>query len=227
MAGAVPELDVEDLRRGDLLVAALAQLLADLGFDQVQQRGAVGEPERHARRLVAQHEEAELRAEAAVVARFRLLDPLQVLLEVGLGEEGGAVDPGQLLAVLVAAPVGAGDRVQLDRLDPAGRGRVRAAAEVLERAVAIERDRLDPFVADQVLDQLDLEALVLVAEDLDRLGDRDVAALEALVGGDVSAHRLLDLRQVIFGDPCIGRELEVVVEAGLDRRPDRHLGAGI
>ena len=101
---------------------------------------------------------------------------------------------------------------------------MRAAAEVLEGAVAVERDGLDAFVADEVLDQLDLEALVLAAEDLDRLGDRHVAALELLVGGDVLAHRLLDLRQVVFGDLCIGRELEVVVEAGLDRRADRHLG---
>ena len=123
VAGAVPELLVEHLRGGDLLVAALAQLLLDLVLDQVQQRGPVGQPERHPRRLVAQHEEAELGAEAAVVARLRLLDPLQVLLQVLLREEGGAVDPGQALAVLVAAPVGAGDRAQLDRLDPAGRGR--------------------------------------------------------------------------------------------------------
>jgi hypothetical protein len=40
-------------------------------------------------------------------------------------------------------------------------------------------------------------------------------------------HCLLDLRQVLFGDLCVGRELEVVVEAGLDRRPDRHLGARV
>jgi len=38
-----------------------------------------------------------------VVAGFRLLDPLEVRLEVLLREEGGAVDPGQALAVLVAA----------------------------------------------------------------------------------------------------------------------------
>ena len=70
---------------------------------------------------------------------------------------------------------------------------MRAAAEVLEGAVAVERDGLDAFVRDQVLDQLDLVVLALAAEDLDRLGDRDVAARELLVGVDVGAHRLLDL----------------------------------
>ncbi len=49
---------------------------------------------------------------------------------------------------------------------------MRAAAEVLEGAVAVEGDRLDPLVADEVLDQLDLEALVLAAEELDRLARR-------------------------------------------------------
>ena len=34
----------------------------------------------------------------------------------------------------------------------------------------------------------------------------------------------LDPRQVVLGDLGVGRELEVVVEAGLDRRADRHLG---
>ena len=159
-----------------------------------------------------------------MVARLRLLDPLQVRLEVLLREEGGAVDAGQHLAALVAAPVGAGERAQLDRLDPAGRGTVRAAAEVLEGPVAVERDRLDAFVADKILDQLDLVVLALGPEDLDRLGDRDVAARELLVGLDVGAHRLLDPLQVVLGDPDVRRELEVVVEAVLDRRADRHLG---
>ena len=54
-------------------------------------------------------------------------------LEVLLGVEGGAVDPREHLAVGVAAPVRAGDRQQLERLDALGRRRVRAAAEVGER----------------------------------------------------------------------------------------------
>ena len=190
----------------------------------MQQGRPVRQPERHPRRLLAQHEDAELRAEPAVIARLRLLDPLEVSLEILGREERGPVDPGQHLPGLVAPPIGAGDRVQLDRLDPPGRGPVRAPAEVLERPVAVERDGLDAFVRDEVLDQLDLVALALVAEDLDRLGNRHVAARELLVGGDVGAHRLLDRLQVGVGDPDVLGELEVVVEAVLDRRADRHLG---
>ena len=190
--GAVPELLVEDLRRGDLLVAAAAKLFADLGLDQPQQHGAVGQPEGHPGRFGAQHEDPQLRPQPPVVAGLRLLDPLQVGLEVGLGEEGGAVDPGQHPAALVTSPVGAGERIQLQRLDPPGRGTMRAPAEVLEGPVAIQRDRLDALVADQVLDQLDLVVLVLPAEQLDRLAGRQLAPLEGLVRGDVGAHRLLD-----------------------------------
>src|SRR4029077_19167387 len=99
--------------------------------------------------------------------------------------------------VPASADVGAGDGAQLDRLDAAGRGAVRASAEILEGAVAVERDGLDAFVADEILDQLDLEVLALPAEDLDRLGHRHVAALELLVGGDVLEHRGLDLAQIL------------------------------
>ena len=43
-----------------------------------------------------------------MVALARLLEALQVLLEVLAVQERGAVDAGQHLARLVAAPVGAG-----------------------------------------------------------------------------------------------------------------------
>jgi hypothetical protein len=61
--------------------------------------------------------EVELRTEPPVVVRARLLEPLEIGVEVGLREERGAVDPGQLRVLLVAAPVGAREPRQLDRLD--------------------------------------------------------------------------------------------------------------
>jgi hypothetical protein len=100
---------------------------------------------------------------------------------------------------------------------------VRAAAQVGERPVRVQRDRVDAFVADQVLDQLDLVVLPLGAEALERLRDRDVLSDERLVCADVLAHALLDARQVGLGRRRIVGELEVVVEALLDRRPDRDL----
>jgi hypothetical protein len=97
------------------------------------------------------------------------------------------------------------------------------AAQVLEWPVAVQRHRLDALVADQILDQLDLVRLALVPELLDRLIDRQLAALERLVGLDVGAHPLLDPGQVLLTRPLAVRKLEVVVEAVLDRRADRDL----
>jgi hypothetical protein len=150
-----------------------------------------------------------------------------VLLEILLGEEGGAVDAGEHLAAGVASPVGAGDRSELERLDPAGRRPVRAAAEVGEGAVAVEGYRVHAVIANQVLDQLDLVVLPLRAEALDRLRPGQLAPLERLVGLDVLAHPGLDPLEVVLGGLDPFGEVEVVVEAVVDRGPDRDLHAWV
>ena len=160
-----------------------------------------------------------------MVALPGLLEALEVLLQLLLVEEGRAVDAGEHLARLVAAPVGAGERGQLEGADPARRGPMRPAAEVLELAVSVERDRLRALVADQVLDQLDLVVLSLLTEVLDRLGGRQLPALEGLVGLDVLLHPLFDPGEVLFAWAAV-REIDVVVEAVGDRRPDRDLRVG-
>ena len=83
--------------------------------------------------MLGEVEQVELRAEPAVVALARLLEPLEVRVEVRLRVERGAVDPRQLRVVLVAAPVGAREAGQLERLDRLRVLQVRAAAEVGER----------------------------------------------------------------------------------------------
>ena len=135
-----------------------------------------------------------------MVAGARLLEPLEVLGQLVLGRERGAVDAGQHLALRVAAPVGAGHAGQLERLRAARAGRVRAAAEVEELAVAVEADGLDALVSHQVLDQLDLVGLILLEVALDRLAGGDLGALERLVGLDVLAHLGLDALEVALVD---------------------------
>ncbi len=85
--------------------------------------------------MLREMEEVELRPDAAVVAGARLLEPLEVRVEVGLRVERGAVDAGQLGVVLVAAPVGAGEPGQLERLDRLRVLEVRTVAEVGEVAL--------------------------------------------------------------------------------------------
>jgi hypothetical protein len=85
-----------------------------------------GMPEHHARRLVLRMEEVELLAELAVVALLRLLDAMEVRLEVFLLRPRRAVDALEHLVARVAAPVGAGDLHELEHLELARRRHVRA-----------------------------------------------------------------------------------------------------
>src|SRR6476469_9042660 len=108
-------------------------------------------------------EEVELHPEAPVVALARLFEPLEVRVEVGLRVERGPVDAGQLLVLLVAPPVRAGEAGQLERLDRLRVLQMRAAAEVGEVALAVEGD-----VALGGIDQPDLVRLCFRAEALSR-----------------------------------------------------------
>ena len=162
-----------------------------------------------------------------MVAGAGLLEPLEVRVEVGLGVERRPVDAREHLALRVAAPVRARHGEQLERLDPPGVRGVRAAAQVGEGPVRVQRDGVDALVADQVLDQLHLVGLVLGPEARDRGAGADVLARERLARLDVLAHLGLERGQVVLGHAHAVRELEVVVEAVLDRRADRDARAGI
>ena len=146
VAGGLPEARVVEQRRLDLHVPALLLHPPVERDDLVVEGRPAREPEGRARGHLGEREQPELAAQLAVVARAGLLEALEVRLEVLLGEECGAVDAREHLAVGVAAPVGAGHARELEGLDPLGAGAVRAAAEVGERAVAIQRDGLDALV---------------------------------------------------------------------------------
>ena len=106
---------------------------------------------------------------------------------------------------------------------------MRAATEVGEGAVGVQRDGLEllGWARYEVVDQLDLVILAARQEARPRIRDRDVLTLEVLRGLDVRAHPVFDRREVGLGDGDPVGELEVVVEALLDRRPDRDLHARI
>ena len=129
-------LDVVEERRLHLDVAAPRVLAPAEVLELVPDHHPLRVPERRAGRVLAKVEEVELRAEPPVVALARLLEPLEVRVEILLAVERGAVDPGQLRLRRVAAPVRAGEAGQLERLDRLRVLEVRAAAEVGEVALA-------------------------------------------------------------------------------------------
>ena len=130
---------VEDLRALDLLVAVVAVDLAHVLLHALPHRPALGVPEHQAGRMVVDVEQVQLAAQLAVVALFGLFQHGQVLLQLVLGGPGRAVDALQHLVAVVAAPVGAGQLHQLEVLELAGAGHVRAAAQVFELAFAVQR----------------------------------------------------------------------------------------
>ena len=205
----------------------LGQLLQLFDHD-----AAVGAKERQAgAHLVVKEEDLQLLAQLAVIALLGLFQLQQVVLELLGVLPGRAVDALQHLVVLVAAPVGARHRHQLDgiRLELLRIGHVRPAAQVHEDIVLIDRDlrllleRVAVLVEAALLEPVDqLELVGLVLEDLARLVGRDDLLHEVVLAGDDLAHALLDRLQV-FGRE-VARQVEVVVEAVLDGRADGVLG---
>ena len=164
-------------------------------------------------------EQVHLAREAAVVALLGFLKLLQISVEVFLFGEGGGVDARQHRPVRVAAPIGAGDLHQLERVaDLARRRHMRPAAEVVPIALRVE---LDVLVAGDGVDQLDLERLALLLEQILGGLSRDHLFGERLVARDDLAHPLLDRGEILGRERLVAEE--IVVETVLDHRPDGHL----
>ena len=102
-----------------------------------------------------------------------------------------------------------------ERADLPGTLRVPATAQIVEPGVAEVADGLLLDLVDQ------LKLVGLVGEDRARLVLGDPAALDRHVALHRAAHPPLDAREVLGRQRT--RQLEVVVEAVLDRRPDRVL----
>src|ERR1700675_2120072 len=170
-------------------------LPASYGLKLVVDHHPLRVPERRAGRVLIEVEEIELPPDSTVVARPRLLEPLEMRVEVGLREERRAVDPRELRQVLVAAPVRAGEARQLERFDRRGVLEVRPSAEVGERALRIQRDR-----ALGSLSKLDLVRLRLRFEALDGLVARELFPRPAPPFFDLAAHLGFDRLQIALGD---------------------------
>ncbi len=178
-------------------------------------------PEHGARSLLLEMEQVHFAAEFSVVASLRLFEPLQIGVEfLPFGESRG-VDARKHRALGIAAPVGAGDLHQFERVaDLAGRSHVRAAAEVRPLALRVE---LDLLIGGNGVDQFDLEGLALGLEIALRLVAADGALGERLIARDDFAHLLLDRGKILGRERRVAEE--VVIEAVFDDRADGHLRA--
>ena len=178
-------------------------------------------PEHHARRLVLRMEEVELAPKLSMVALLGFLEAVQVRVLILLLRPGGAVDPLQHLVLRIAAPVRAGELHQLEDAQLAGGGHVRPAAKVRELAFGVKRDRL---VGWNRRDDFGLVVLADGFEIRDRVVARHELARHRLVFFGELGHLRLDGAEVLRRERALERE--VVVEAVLDHRTDRHLRVG-
>ena len=166
-------------------------------------------------------EQFELLAQLAVVALLGLFELMQIGIQFFLLRPGRAIDALQHLVLGIAAPVCTRQFHQLEHLQLAGRRHVRAAAQVGEIALGIQRHFL---VGGNGRDDLGLVMLVDALEIFDRLIARQYLARHRNVALGQFAHAFFQCGQVFRRERAmIG---EIVKEAVLDHRADGHLRIG-
>ena len=109
-----PQRFVKHQRGFDLNVSGRKEDLAHIAGERVIERRALGQPERGAGRPLVEHKQPQFAAKLAMVALFRFLESHEILGEFVLRIECDAIDALHLLALLVAAPVRAGDARQAE-----------------------------------------------------------------------------------------------------------------
>ena len=220
MTARLEKLDAADHRRIHRLIAVADQLFVDEVFEFAANDRPFRKPnDQTAADLRIDHEQLVPFPQNAVVALLRLFELNQIRFELFLVEEGGSVKALELDVVGVPFPVGARDRQDLERADPFGRRDMRAAAEIDEFPLTVERDRL--LVGKTGLQVIDFERLSHVGEKLNRLGAGHFDPFERLVGLDDLFHLVFDGGEILFRERLVAEK--IVVKAGLGRRTERQL----
>ena len=186
VAADLPEVDLGDVRRVDNVVAALAMLPPPEVLYRFPDDGALGVPVDEARAaLLVSAEDIQLAAQLAVVTLLYLLQFLEVGVQLGLVLPDSPVDALEHGPLLIAPPVGAGDRHELEgvRRDLAGVIHVWPAAQVDEGVLGVGGNDL---ALGHVGNELALEGLVL--EQFQRRGTRDLVPDERKRATDDRPH---------------------------------------
>ena len=225
MARPLEQVALGDVRRPHERVAALLVLRPRVVLHELADEPALWVVQGQAAAdLGWEVEQVELGAELAVIAPLGLLEAVEMVGQVLLRCPRRPVDPLQLRVVLVAPPVGAGHPGQLEVAEMTARVLdVGPSAQVDEPGRVLvgahdaglgHRHRVGRGVVD------DLELVAMVPEDLTGPVRRDLVADERLGLGDDLAHPGVDAVEVVRGEVAAVGQLEVVVEAVLDRRTD-------
>ncbi len=231
MPGRAVQVQVADVRRDHRLIAVVELRLPQPAFQRVAQDRAIRLPERQAlAHQRAEREQIQPLADDAVIALAGFFEQVDIVLELLRRLPSRAVDARQLLALLVAAPVGTrrflvrdAERVGVDLARVID---VRTPAQIRERILRVERDLvgglgdlLAVFVHPpryQIADQFLLIRLVL--EVCQRFVRRHFADGKAVIAANDFFHPVLDPLQILVRRRV--RQVEIVVEAIFNRRTD-------
>ena len=179
-------------------------------------------PEHHARRFFLKVEQVQALADLAVVAFLGFFDALDVSRQLLLISPGSTVDPLQLLVLRIAAPVGAGQLGQLERLEETRVRHVRATAHVDVFFVVVQAHGL---LVRHVFHQAQLVVFATSGEHVDHFGARCDLLDHVIIFFDQRVHALLDRGQVIRSKRTLVSD--VVIEALVNDRADHHLSCRI
>ena len=144
-----------------------------------------------------------------MVSGLGLLLLLDVLLQLLVGSEGNAVDPGEHLVVGVVLPVGAGLLGDLKGLQALGVGHVGADAHINVVALLVEAD---DGILGQVADVLLLILGVTLLHQLDGLVSGQDEGLDGQICLDDLLHLLFNFQEILVGELSVA-EVHIVVEA--------------
>ena len=210
--------------RGDYLQVAIFLLnLAEILLEAVAKRRALGKPERKARaHCGAECEEFHLLAEQTMVALPGLFEQGKIFIKHLLLGECDAIHAHELLALLVAAPVGAGKRGHLHCLDGGGVGDMRATAEVSKRTLGICGD----MSVLKLADELAFIYFATVAKHFQGVGLGDVGTLDLLLALGKLEHLFLNPGEILSRELMLSG-VDIIIESILDGGADTEFHTGI
>ena len=166
-------------------------------------------------------EQVKRLAKLAVIAFFGFFEHVQILLQLFLASPGRAIDALQHFIAVVAAPIGSGHFHQLEMLKLAGGRHMRAATQVFEGSLSVQRD---VFVGGNAGDDFSLVMLAQPLEIIDGFVARQHPTHHWLVFDSQFGHLFFNGYQVLGGErPLV---TEIIIKAVLDHRTDGDLGVG-
>mmetsp|Transcript_32718 Transcript_32718/g.77127 ORF Transcript_32718/g.77127 Transcript_32718/m.77127 type:complete len:278 (+) Transcript_32718:1152-1985(+) len=215
----MPEIQVENVGRDDLVVSALPVLFSDELDEFVVDACSVGHPKRGSRGQIIEHDEVLFVGEASVIAFLGLFHHFLPHLQLLLIGEGNSVQSLKGIVFGIAQPVGSRVLGSGKRLDLSGVRNVGTTAQVDEITASVDGGA--GSVRNLGAQDLDLERIV--RKELEGLVLGDDHALELLFLFDDARDFFLDGFVIVVFDG-IRSHVRIVIESRLEGRSDGELG---